>query len=334
MVPNLLGSIGVFLVLCIQYSSLKHRPLRADPQGFVAPDQTPRTRFRIFDCFIYNNEALMLLIRLRTLHRYVTTFVLEFGSFTFSMRRPPTLSFSPFESEISTFASQLSINLFNCTGARSWQRERALRDHLLDAVNRLNPQPDDLLIVSDCDEIMRPSALRRIIRDPPIDVRHIRTKFFYYSLRYLVTGEEWIKPFVIRYGSIRRGFTRERLGADRAPAEFGAVHCSYCFGSISEIIRKLETFPHTEFSYGRFVDPNYIYACVACAKSMFRGRFKVVDYDPQEMDYPPSADYMSWRMPFKDMGTLPLNPERIRHFATCQNPRIDMVNGTLQPWVD
>jgi hypothetical protein len=203
----------------------------------------------------------------------------------------------------------------------------------LDAVNQFNPQPDDLLIVGDCDEIMTPSALRRIIQDPPIGVRHIRPKFFYYSLRYLV-AEEWGMPFVIRYGSIRRGFTKERVSAPRGLKEFGAVHCSYCFGSISEIIRKLETFSHTEFSYGRFVDPNYIYACVACAKSMFKGQLEVVDYDPQEIDYPPSADHMSWRMPFKDMGTLPLNPERIHHFATCQNPRIDLVNGILQPWVD
>jgi beta-1,4-mannosyl-glycoprotein beta-1,4-N-acetylglucosaminyltransferase len=277
---------------------------------------------------------MVLLRRLRTLSRYVTTFVLGFSNATFTDRHPRALSFSPFESEISRFESQLAVTTFDISQGSPWTRERVLRDRLLDGVKRCKPQADDLVIVSDCDEILKPSTLREMMVHPPAGLVHVRAAFFYSSHHFRVDEGEWPRPDVIRYGAIADTVTNYRSTNLTAPPAIAAVHCSYCFGSISEIIRKLQTFSHTEYSSGRWVDPGYTYARAACGYSLFTKELVVVDYDPHEMDIPASADYLSWRMPFTDLARFPLNPERIRMFAPCQNSRMDIVNGTFQPWAE
>jgi hypothetical protein len=118
----------------------------------------------------------------------------------------------------------------------------------------------------------------------------------------------------------------------KIPRRFGAVHCSYCFGSIREIIRKLETFPHTEFSSNIYVDPHYILARVACGHSLFepdgRGFKYVPELDLNELDLPPAAEFMKWRLPFVDLHTMNLNITRVMSLALCK-PELKIVDGKL-----
>jgi beta-1,4-mannosyl-glycoprotein beta-1,4-N-acetylglucosaminyltransferase len=285
---------------------------------------------RVFDCFMYNDESLILLTRLMTLSPHVTRFVLGFGNMTFSNRHPRAISFAPFAAEISRFSSQLTIAVLPVVESGAWIRENSLRNRLVDVLRQFGPSANDLILVCDLDEIPKPSVVVFLRSNPPSREIHLRARFFYYSLRYLVP-EEWIKPFAIRYGSINRDLTSIRLdsGGPVLPGT-SVVHCSYCYGSLAEIIRKLETFPHLEYSAGVFVDPDRIYSRIACGWSMFTGPLQLVDYDPSEIIWPQQADHLAWRMPLKDLAKFPLDRNKILRFSKCGSPPMNFVNGTLQ----
>jgi hypothetical protein len=114
-----------------------------------------RPWFRAFDCFPYNGESELLLIRLRTLSAYVTAFILAFSNTSNSGRENRTLTFAPYESEIIVFQNQLRVHLTDVTqfGSRPWDREHGLRDYLLVCVRLEQPGAEDSLLQSDLDEI-------------------------------------------------------------------------------------------------------------------------------------------------------------------------------------
>jgi hypothetical protein len=56
--------------------------------------------FRVFDCFAYNGKSELLLIHLRTLFAYVTTFSLAFSNTSNSGREDRKITFLPYESEV------------------------------------------------------------------------------------------------------------------------------------------------------------------------------------------------------------------------------------------
>jgi hypothetical protein len=283
---------------------------------------------------MYNGESLILLIRLRTLSPVVDYFVIGYSETTFSGRHCRPLTYAPYEAQIRSFSRKLVPLRFNMSRVdrNTWHREKASRHNLIEGVRAHGPARDDICIISDVDEIPKPSAIRFLIANPAPFVL-LAANFFYYSLRYRARLP-WTKIAVVRYGNIDRpvGWFRGMPGAPVLPGITGN-HISYCFGYLREIIRKLETFPHFEYSAGKYVDPNYIYARVACAQSLFeRGsQFQTVGYDTHELDLPPEADHMPFRMPFKDLGDFPMNETAIRTWAVCQI-RMDWVDGKLQMW--
>jgi beta-1,4-mannosyl-glycoprotein beta-1,4-N-acetylglucosaminyltransferase len=285
---------------------------------------------------MYNGESLILLIRLRTLSPIVHHFIIGYSTSTFSGRQSRPLHYAPYESQILEFSSQLLPLPFNMSTVddNTWHREKASRHHLLLGVRSLGPRPDDLCIISDADEIPKASAIRYLVQHPPSPAVQLRAHFFYYSMRH-ENPIPWIKIGVVRYGGIRVPFGHYR-GMQGIPVlrGFKGVHCSYCFGHLKEVIRKLETFPHWEYSSGRFVDPNYIYAKVACGESLFPGsvKFKQVEYRTHELDLPVEADHLAWRMPFKDLHLFNLNVTAIEDWGRPCKPRLDFVEGKLRHW--
>jgi hypothetical protein len=117
-------------------------------------------------------------------------------------------------------------------------------------------------------------------------------------------------------------------------SEYSVTHCSYCFPRVRDIIFKLETFPHLEFSSGQYVDPNYIVGRVVCGYSLFDPSPNIifaVDVEPSELDLPPEAAHMRWRLPFIDLAEIGVDLARVRSMALC-DPPLNVLNGTIQPY--
>jgi hypothetical protein len=97
-------------------------------------------------------------------------------------------------------------------------------------------------------------------------------------------------------------------------------HCSFCFPTMAGIIRKLQSFSHTEYSGENFTDPNYIYARIACGYGVIPDRYKMPErlkpraFDARTIFLPddPRLDFYRYRIGFTDLETFQLNISEVK----------------------
>jgi beta-1,4-mannosyl-glycoprotein beta-1,4-N-acetylglucosaminyltransferase len=116
---------------------------------------------QVYDCFPFFKELDILEIRLRELWDLVDKFVLVESNKTHSGRDKP-LFFSDHRDRFAPFLEKIiHIVADPPESASIWQREGFQRDAIKRGLD--DAKPDDLVIVSDLDEIPKPEALRKII---------------------------------------------------------------------------------------------------------------------------------------------------------------------------
>ncbi len=112
---------------------------------------------KVFDTFCYFNEDLILLLRLQTLWEKVDFFVIVEATYTQTGIPKPLYfdraKFKRFESKLIYIVTE------NPPGGvvDPWRNENAQRDAIAEGLG--SAEDDDLLIVSDIDEIPNPSAI-------------------------------------------------------------------------------------------------------------------------------------------------------------------------------
>jgi hypothetical protein len=166
---------------------------------------------RIFDCFLYHNEAYMLYLHLLTLAPVVNHFVIGHSNQSFTKRIISSISFHPFAQEIEGFSNQivflyinfdrLLLNRSRCRAALPWRREATARNYLIEGVKGSSPCPDDLILLCDVDEITTRAAIKLIRRKPPSHYYNLHGIIYHYSFRWRVG--QWNRPLIVRFGSIR-----------------------------------------------------------------------------------------------------------------------------------
>ena len=106
---------------------------------------------KIIDCFIYNNEDLILDLRLNTLDQYVDKFVIVESKFNHSGREKNKFNFDKNKFEkFSNKIEYLKIDKFP-SNLSNWGRENFQRNYISNAF--LNFDTSDYVIISDVDEI-------------------------------------------------------------------------------------------------------------------------------------------------------------------------------------
>jgi beta-1,4-mannosyl-glycoprotein beta-1,4-N-acetylglucosaminyltransferase len=167
-----------------------------------------------------------------------------------------------------------------------WKREMYQRDFLLKGIMRLNLDRDDLIVVSDCDEIMNNKILslfrNRGISDP---ILSLDLDVYYYDFT-IKSNEEWktkvkilkYSTFFGPYGIITPSIIRQTV-VKVFPVKVG-WHFTY-FGGIHNIQMKLEGFSHQEYNTDKFKDPDYITTCKTELQDLF-GRGINLVYIPIE----------------------------------------------------
>ena len=172
----------------------------------------------IYDCFSFFNELDVLEIRLNTLEKVVDRFVLAESNYTHT-GKPKPLYFKENEARFKKFSGRIIhvISPDPADPARagsdvtySWLCENVQRNATIRAIE---PQlkDDDILIVSDLDEIPNPTAIGNAIKmKEPV---RLRQKFYYYYLNYrCCTTPFWDNgSVVISYGDFRNSETYRRL---------------------------------------------------------------------------------------------------------------------------
>ncbi|GAA0773062.1 hypothetical protein E1180_11020 [Roseibium denhamense] len=128
---------------------------------------------RLFDCFVFHNEFDLLEIRLREMGDYVDHFVLVEANQTqrggekpyyFAENRQRFARWADKIIDIQvTFPDVLppALGVYKHRRKKDWERENYQRNAITDALGRCSQ--DDLILLSDVDEIVRASVLERVL---------------------------------------------------------------------------------------------------------------------------------------------------------------------------
>ncbi|PSR87550.1 Beta-1,4-mannosyl-glycoprotein like [Actinidia chinensis var. chinensis] len=214
---------------------------------------------RVFDAVLFNNEVDMLTIRWKELYPYITQFVLLESNSTFTSLPKPHF-FAINRDQFDFIESRLT---YGTIGGRFRKGEnpfveeayqRVALDHLLRIAGI---QDDDLLIMSDVDEI--PSRhtidLLRWCDDIP-PVLHLQLKNYLYSFEFLWDHRSW-RASIHRYQMGKTRYAHFRR-TDYLLSDAG-WHCSFCFRQISEFVFKMKAYSHYDrVRFSHYLNPKRI----------------------------------------------------------------------------
>lgn len=218
---------------------------------------------KIYDCFSFFNESDLLEIRLNELSNVVDYFVIVEATRTFMKKEKPLLfditdpRFIKFKERIIHIVVDDFPNFFtHWRIPKCWDYE----NHQKNAIERglVNAAPDDIIIISDIDEIPNPTKiLKNISRQEPVIFQQ---RLFYYFLNYVVTHANpescivhkngiayWRGSVMIRKRDFTNTQSVRKLRDDltQYQEEEGGWHFSY-IGGIESIIYKLKSFSHAK----------------------------------------------------------------------------------------
>ena len=133
---------------------------------------------KIFDCFLYSNEDLILDVRLNTLSDYVSRFVIVEANKDHQGKEKKLNfninNFQKFKNKITYLVvDDFPKNLTN------WQRENYQRNFISNGLHDV--QEDDYIIISDVDEIPN---LENIDSIKKIDIQFLNKKCIIINLTY------------------------------------------------------------------------------------------------------------------------------------------------------
>ena len=141
---------------------------------------------KIYDCFLFYNELDLLELRFAELYDHVDHFVVVEANRTFQNNPKPfyfMANLKRFEPYLDKVIHYTVADMPESTDA--WGRERYQRDAIVRAV--VDANDNDIIIVSDLDEIVRPSTVDEMRKDTDTAIWGLRMPLFYFKFNYMLT---------------------------------------------------------------------------------------------------------------------------------------------------
>jgi beta-1,4-mannosyl-glycoprotein beta-1,4-N-acetylglucosaminyltransferase len=240
------------------------------PRGNLLP-------VRVFDCFTFFNELDLLEIRLRLLEDVVDRFVLVEADRTFSNQPKPMWfaenrpRFARWDGRITYVRMEhdatgldFSRPSFYTPTLGPWFLERRQRDGF--AVINAELADDDVVLVSDVDEVPSPESVReavdRFVRQPGRTPGYVfRQLMHHYYLNMQSTGLDRVHLGTCAvHGEFFRGMAPNLVRRARWPwPRIGAAGWHFSFlGLPDEIAYKIQSYSHQEFNHAAVIDANRV----------------------------------------------------------------------------
>jgi hypothetical protein len=230
----------------------------------------------IIDCTMFHWEFDLLKLRMKELWDTVDYFVVT-ESVCDHRGKERELALSNNLSKFDWASEKLIVNISDKPKDTeiSWDFEKYQRFQSFKAIKKfLKPQPDDLILISDIDEIFRAESIKRILSQDGIFIFHMPMYYYYFNL-YV---HEWYHAKAARYKYVEDP-NKIRMGGDGFIfIPNSGWHFSY-LGSAEQIQHKLKTFAHDEFDSSSFTDIEKIKIAIEEKKDLFNrfgdNKFKI-----------------------------------------------------------
>ena len=250
-------------------------------------------KMKVIDCFLFFNEIELLKLRLKELSEVVDHFVLVEAKRSFSNRKKQ-LFFEDRKDEFSQYSSKITHlitpnppgNAFWRSKRRSaWKRQEFQRNYLSYGIRKLKPEKQDLILLSDVDEIFDSNTLNELKENSFSGMANFEQDLYYYdhTCRH---HEKWTLPLVSSFDALMPHIkSLHRLRIERSTMsniqiiKKGGWHFSY-FGGVDAILNKLQNLSaHTEINTPEISNPNSIRRLVKERKDiLLRGEAESFEY--------------------------------------------------------
>ena len=213
----------------------------------------------IFDCFIYNNEAMILDLRLSYLNKYVKKFIIVESKYTHQGNlKKNFLNLNDFKK----YKDKIDYNLIDKfpENLSNWGRENYQRNFLMNSIKDLNE--DDYIMISDLDEIPNLRNLNSIIKSKftafqqtnysfKFNLKNITFPIWYGTKlckkKYL-KSPQWLRDQKVKKYSFLK-FYKIKWNI----IQNGGWHFSYIMNP-NEISEKIKSFSHAEYNLDKYTN--------------------------------------------------------------------------------
>ncbi len=218
----------------------------------------------------------MLKFRLNELTTVVDYFIIVEASHTFKGDPKPLVfsldSFKDFKQKIIYVPCHVAPN------SDPWQNERNQRKFLKEGFKNISVMSNDLVMLSDVDEIPDINVLKQIKESGLVGCRTFYQNFFYYNLECRNT-KKWPGTSIIDvytfntkakfdFELLRNARHSFELIGNRDDYTSGGWHFSY-FGDVNYIINKIKSFSHQEYNTDEYTNSEIIKNLIKEGKDLF-----------------------------------------------------------------
>lgn len=243
----------------------------------------------IYDGFIFFNELDLLELRLKTLYDYVDCFIIVEAKKTFT-NQDKELNFENNRTRFEKYLDKIEyieIDEFPSSYTSAWEREHYQRSMIEEGYKNAND--DDIVIVSDLDEIESPYALKRaksILKKHPERIIKFEMLNCWYYLNYVdqksffwAGSTAYTVSEAKRYHSECKGsYPLDENGGltpqtarswnDYTTVPCAGWHFSY-MGGVESIKKKIRAFSHQEYNSDEWLDDNRVIEMIESGKDLF-----------------------------------------------------------------
>jgi beta-1,4-mannosyl-glycoprotein beta-1,4-N-acetylglucosaminyltransferase len=216
---------------------------------------------KVIDCFTFYNEIDMLTHRLETLYNVVDYFILVEATLTHVGKQKEMYYSKELFKKYSDKIIHVIVDDFpfnehtiNCLKNEQWKNEKYQRNCITRGLSQLNLNNNDIILLSDVDEIINPETIK-MIQNGKISINtacQFEQDFYYYNIESQM-DHLWYFSKAFQYGwFLTTDFTLDdiRLSLWKT-IPHGGWHLSY-FGTPSFISNKIKNFAHQEFNSDTF----------------------------------------------------------------------------------
>jgi len=251
---------------------------------------------KVIDCFTFYNELTLLEYRLATLADVVDYFILVEAQQTFMGNHKELYylnnkeRFSKYKDKIIHVVVDLPYksNKLNTGKDDQWKNEEFQRNCIIRGLSRIDLEGQDIILISDIDEIPDPATLKRVLNgELPISIHNLEQDFYYYNL-YSLFENKWTFPKILSFGTFEElGLPINSIRHYKCSSiQRGGWHLSY-FGDKHFIQNKLQNFSHTEHNTPTTTNLDTIQWHIDNTECIVGHQFKMKRVPLNENEYPP-----------------------------------------------
>ena len=220
------------------------------------------TEIKIIDCFTFYNELDILEFRLEELYDYVDYFILVESTFTHTNSQKILFyddnkdRYRKYEDKI----IHIIVDDMPC-GENSWINENHQRRCINRGIKTLKLNNNDIIIISDVDEIIDKKRLIEIRSTGINGIYKLEQDLYYYNLT-CKDRTKWNLARILDFSTYKvlnndPQYIRDNRSDDITIIKKAGWHFSW-FGNINFIKNKIKNFGHQEYNKEEFLDDNKI----------------------------------------------------------------------------